>query len=173
MLYIESTNEADDLLTKLLGEVPFLPKHVFIEHNSIRSTHARQNWKTFVSSSKMENVIRNNGAECSQFLIANRIFLSYKSSKFDTKKQPPVVFYVRPATLLKKRLWRWCFPVNFVKFLRTPFFTEHLQRLLLEVVTHKEDSSKNFQMSQEIRSSHRKCSGKIVVLKSFANFTGK
>ena len=36
-----------------------------------------------------------------------------------------------PATLLKKRLWRRCFPVNFVKFLRTPFLTEHLQWLLL------------------------------------------
>ena len=27
----------------------------------------------------------------------------------------------RPATLLKKRLWHRCFPVNFVKFIRTPF----------------------------------------------------
>ena len=38
---------------------------------------------------------------------------------------------LRPATLLKKRLWRRCFPVNFEKFLKTPFFTEHLQWLLL------------------------------------------
>ena len=28
---------------------------------------------------------------------------------------------LEPATLLKKRLWHRCFPVNFVKFLRTPF----------------------------------------------------
>ena len=28
---------------------------------------------------------------------------------------------VRPATLLKKRLWHRCFPVNFAKFIRTPF----------------------------------------------------
>ena len=28
---------------------------------------------------------------------------------------------LRPATLLKKKLWHWCFPVNFKKFLRTPF----------------------------------------------------
>ena len=27
-----------------------------------------------------------------------------------------------PATLLKKRLWHWRFPVNFVKFLRTPYY---------------------------------------------------
>ena len=28
---------------------------------------------------------------------------------------------LRPATLLKSRLWHRCLPVNFVKFLRTPF----------------------------------------------------
>ena len=29
---------------------------------------------------------------------------------------------LRLATLLKKSLWHMCFPVNFTKFLRTPFF---------------------------------------------------
>ena len=38
---------------------------------------------------------------------------------------------LRPATLLKKRLWHRCFPVNFVKFLRTSFLTEDLRWLLL------------------------------------------
>ena len=28
---------------------------------------------------------------------------------------------LRPATLLKKRLWHSCFPVNFVKFIRVAF----------------------------------------------------
>ena len=28
---------------------------------------------------------------------------------------------LRPATLLKKRLWHRCFPANFAKLLRTPF----------------------------------------------------
>ena len=37
----------------------------------------------------------------------------------------------KPATLLKKRLWHRCFPVNIAKFLRTPFLTEHLRWLLL------------------------------------------
>ena len=73
------------------------------------------------------------------------------------QKQPPEVFYkksvlrnfekitgkhlcqrpqtsgIRPATLLKVRLWHMCFFVNFVKFLRTPFLTEHLWWLLLHV----------------------------------------
>ena len=30
------------------------------------------------------------------------------------------------ATLLKNRIWRRCFPVNFAKFLRTPLLTEDL-----------------------------------------------
>ena len=34
---------------------------------------------------------------------------------------------LRPATLLKKRLWHRCFPVNFAKFLSAPFFTEHFR----------------------------------------------
>ena len=34
---------------------------------------------------------------------------------------------LRLATLLKKRLWQKSFPVNFAKFLRTTFFTEHLR----------------------------------------------
>ena len=38
---------------------------------------------------------------------------------------------LRPATLLKKRLWHRCFPVNFVKFLRTFLHIEHLRWLLL------------------------------------------
>ena len=40
---------------------------------------------------------------------------------------------LRPVTLLKKGLWHSCFPVDFAKLLRTPFFTEQLQWLLLSV----------------------------------------
>ena len=40
---------------------------------------------------------------------------------------------VRPATLLKKRLWHRCFPVNFAKFLRTSFIIDHLWWLLLSL----------------------------------------
>ena len=37
----------------------------------------------------------------------------------------------RSATLLKKRLWRRCFLVNFAKFVRTPFLQNTTGRLLL------------------------------------------
>ena len=39
-----------------------------------------------------------------------------------------------PATLLKKRIWCRCFPLNFAKFLKTSFLTEHLWWLLLVVI---------------------------------------
>ena len=38
---------------------------------------------------------------------------------------------LRPATLLQKRLWHKCFPVNFAKFLRTPFLQNTSGWLLL------------------------------------------
>ena len=50
---------------------------------------------------------------------------------------------LRPTTVFKKRLWHRCFPVNFRKFLRTPFLTEYLRWLLL---------------SSQIRNAHVLCS---------------
>ena len=41
---------------------------------------------------------------------------------------------MRPATLFKKRLQQRCFPVNFVKFLRTPFLQNTSRQLLLFVI---------------------------------------
>ena len=35
-------------------------------------------------------------------------------------------------TLLKKRLWLRCFPINFQKFLRTSVFIEHIRWLFLQ-----------------------------------------
>ena len=42
-----------------------------------------------------------------------------------------IKLHAAPATLLKKRLWHWCFPVNFAKFLRTPFSNNTFGQLLL------------------------------------------
>ena len=68
------------------------------------------------------------------------------------QKQPPDVFYekrcsqkfckillqhdsirLRSATLLKKKLWHRCFPVNFAKFLRTPVLKNICEQLLLTI----------------------------------------
>ena len=55
---------------------------------------------------------------------------------------------LRPATLLKKRLWHRCFPVNFVKFLRTPFYIDYLWYLSLELI--KRQSCYHIETSQLI-----------------------
>ena len=70
----------------------------------------------------------------------------------NNQKQPPEVFYKKlcsqkfrkidrqtpaqgsqPATLLKKRLRHKCFPLNFAKYLKTPFLQNIPGRLLLMI----------------------------------------
>ena len=60
---------------------------------------------------------------------------------------------VRPATLLKRRQWYRCFPVDFTKFLRTSFLTDHLQLLLLDGRYFKVVSKK---IKYRSSSSHRR-----------------
>ena len=60
-------------------------------------------------------------------------------AKFTGKQLCKSLFFnkvagLRPVTLLKNRLWHWYFPVNFAKFLRTPFLNEPLRWLLLQRV---------------------------------------
>ena len=49
-------------------------------------------------------------------------------AKFTGKPLCQILFLNKVAGL---RLWHRCFPVNFEKFVRTPFLTEHLRWLLL------------------------------------------
>ena len=46
-------------------------------------------------------------------------------------QEETVAIEIRHATLLKRRLWHRCFPMNFEKFLRTPFLQNTSGRLLL------------------------------------------
>ena len=48
---------------------------------------------------------------------------------------------LRPANLLKKRLCRRCFLVNFVKFLRTPLLQDTSKRLLVTVFINLHEKS--------------------------------
>ena len=44
---------------------------------------------------------------------------------------------LRPSTLLNKRLWHRCFPMNFVKSLRTPFYKENVVNGGLETICYR------------------------------------
>ena len=89
------------------------------------------------------------GCQCHQKCFIETLANLFKN----IQKQPPEVFYEErcpqkfhrihrkkpepelelgiPAALLKQRIWHRCFPVNFVKFLRTPFLQNTTGRLLL------------------------------------------
>ena len=85
-------------------------------------------------------------------------------------KEPPEVFYQKVflKILLKRRLWYKCFPVNFVKFLRTApdgcFYTN-------DPNAHIPTFCKRWYNDND-RSSHRR-SIKKVALKNFSKFVGK
>ena len=62
---------------------------------------------------------------------------SQKFRKIHSKAPVPEFFFnkiadLRPATLLKKRHWHRCFPVNYAKFLRTPFLLNISGQLFLK-----------------------------------------
>ena len=68
--------------------------------------------KMFCKKSVLKNFAKLTGKQLCQVLFFNK------------------VAGLRPPTLLKKRLWPRCFPVNFAKFLRAPFFIEHHRWLI-------------------------------------------
>ena len=56
-------------------------------------------------------------------------------SQEEVRSSQPGVFCKKGVIRNCAKFWHRCFPVNFAKFLRTPFFTEHLRWLLLEGYT--------------------------------------
>ena len=64
---------------------------------------------------------------------------SKKFRKIHRKTPVPGSLFYRPATLLKMRLWHRCFPMNFAKFLGTPFSLNTSGRLLLETFDKFQD----------------------------------
>ena len=76
---------------------------------------------------------------CDDLLLEVRFvnFHAYFGGLRHHRSSRPEVFCekgLRPATLLRRRLWHRCVPVNIAKFIKTPFLTEHLRWLLLTSV---------------------------------------
>ena len=76
---------------------------------ALRSSH----WRCSVRKVVLRNFANFTGKHLCQSLFFNKIA------------------DLRPATLFRKRLWHRCFPVNFVKFLRTSFLQNIFERLFL------------------------------------------
>ena len=73
------------------------------------------------------------------------------SSRSQIRSSHPEVFCKKGVlrNVLKRRLWHRYFPVNFAKFPRTPFLTEHLRSPLLADVLQN-------RCSEKFRNFHRK-----------------
>ena len=122
-----------------------ISKNTFFHRTPLPAASAQTNfyilfWKNLMSKKQIrdKNLIYKN-LIFEVVLVINKIIFSnfqwdnaiFENFSRKNQKQPPEVL-AAPANLLKKRLWHRCFPVNFVKFLRTPFSQNTSGRLLLK-----------------------------------------
>ena len=93
---------------------------------SLKAPGEKKLWSDLLRSNYFEIVEQID--ESIKYPMGFKVFFPYRSSRqrFSVKKVLVKKAFLSPATLLKKRLWHRCFPVNFAKFLRTPFIIEHL-----------------------------------------------
>ena len=72
-------------------------------------------------TSKILTVVRSSQQRCSVTKGVHRNFAKFTGKHLCQSLFLNKVSVLSPATLLKKRFWHRCFPVNFAKFLTTPF----------------------------------------------------
>ena len=109
-----------EICRRLFGKLPRNTRHPMVETS-----------ERFFLMGLLQRNVKSSRSEvfCKKSVLRN-------FTKFTGKHRRQSLFFnkvagPRPVTLLKKRLWHRCYPVNFVKFLRTPFIIEHLWWLLL------------------------------------------
>ena len=95
--------------------------HLFFENCYVvfKLRHGKSTIYLYFSGARKTNQKQPPGVLCEKCVLK-------KSAKFTGKHLCQSLFFskvagLRAATLLKKRLWRRCLPVNFVKILRTRF----------------------------------------------------
>ena len=93
-------------------------------------SHSEQNWRNVYRSSHLQMFFK---IGVLKICILHRKTLQLESLFKKVAK-------LRPCNIIKKRLQHRYFPVSFAKFLRTPLFTEHLQWLLLVIISLTPDS---------------------------------
>ena len=96
-------------------------------------TSAKMRTKNFINSSI---IFRSSQQRC--FVKKGVLEISQNSQESTCARVSFLIkLQVPPVTLLKKRLWRSCLPVNLAKFLRTPFSQNTSGRLLLYILSRK------------------------------------
>ena len=91
-------------------------------------------WNIWLLFCEFNLVIMVNTEAATRGVLIKKVFLEIsQDSQENTCVRVSFLIKKRPAHLLKKRPWHRCFPVNFVKLLKTPFLPEHLRWLLLSI----------------------------------------
>ena len=90
-------------------------------------------------------IIRSSDRRCSIKKGVLRNFVKFTGKSLRQSLFFNKVAGLRCATLLKNRLWHRCFPVNFIKLLKTPFLKNTSGRLLLTLkcIYEKKQPSRN------------------------------
>ena len=95
-------------------------------------------------------------------VLCKKLFLNFtqNSQENNWASVSSLIKLPASANLLKNRLWHRCFPVNFVKFSKTPFSLEHLQWLFLKMERfHCAQKSREMQFRNKFRKVWTTCSG--------------
>ena len=98
------------------------------------------NFLSFDSSSFFMFFILSNKRSRHRLCSVKNILILRNFAKFTGNYLCQSLFFnkvagLRPAALLKKKLWHSCFPVNFVKYLRTHFL-ENTSGTIASIATH-------------------------------------
>ena len=127
-LYTKKYIQSETLYQKILTTGNFMPKNTY---------NRKLYTKKYIQS---ETLYQKDIRQCRIHRSSNRRYSVKKGvlrnfKKFTGKQLYQRLFFNKVAgrseTLLRKRLWDKCFPVNFGKFLKAPFLTKHLWWLLL------------------------------------------
>ena len=99
-----------------------------------------------------------NGSSRPEVLCKKGVLRNF--TKFTGKHLCQSLYFLK----LQQRIWHRCFYVNFMRFLRTPFFKEHLWWLLLSESFGQKSLETGIDF-RNVRSSHPRCFVQIGILK--------
>ena len=111
-------------------------KFVEQKHSSHLSYCRSSHQRCSIEKGVLRNFTKFTGERLCQSLFFNKVAGLHPWKRQKTRFSD-VFRKCSPATLLKTRFWYRCFPVNFVKFLRTSFFIEHFWWLFLYLIWHR------------------------------------
>ena len=128
-----------------LFPIKFVNTNIQYFFGVMRNKVQKQPLEVFCKKDVLKNFAKSTGKRLCQSLFFNR------------------VVGLRSATLLKKKLWHRCFPVNFAKFLRTPFVQKTSGQLLIWTTASETSNTKYLELiKRRSKVLEKKCHVKVL-----------